>query len=142
VAELETSPNFAELLAEYGEECAIDGIGMPDPQFETYRQLEQAGIVHLLGAWDRDELVGFLILVVTVLPHYGKKVACTESFFVSKSVRTKGFGLHLLIDAECLAKRLEAVGLLVSAPSGGVFDQMLGQFGYKQTNNIYFRPCS
>ena len=43
VAEIEASPAFANLLAEYAAESAIKGMPEPAAKLETYRQLEAAG---------------------------------------------------------------------------------------------------
>lgn len=142
VADMERAPNLYDLLAEYGRESAIDELGAPVPQMETYRQLEAAGVLHLLGAFRGGDLVGFLIMVVSVLPHFGKCVASTESYFVASHARKGGTGLKLLREAETLACRLGAVALFVSTPKGARLETVLSAKGYRETNRVFFRSLT
>lgn len=139
VSDLETSPQLADLLAEYGVESAIDGLGAPAAQFALYHQMEATGALHLFGAFDDEALVGFLIMIVSVLPHYGKRIASTESFFVSRAARRTGAGMKLLRSAEQHAKDLGAEGFFVSAPTGGRLDHIMPAQGYRETNRVFFR---
>lgn len=142
VADMEQAPNIAELLAEYASESAIEGLGPVSAQMETYRQMEAAGFLHILGAFQGDALVGFLLVIVSVLPHYGVRVGSTESYFVAVSARKSGAGLILLREAEHLAQSLGAVGFFVSAPKGGRLEQVMEGKGYRETNRVFFRSLS
>jgi GNAT superfamily N-acetyltransferase len=139
VAEIEQSPNITQLLAEYADESAIAGIGVPMAQLESYHQMEAAGLLHAIAAWQGTHLVGFVTLISGVLPHYGVCTATTESFFVARASRKTGAGLGLLREAEHLAKDLGAKGLLVSAPFGGRLAEVLPKAGYTETNRVFFR---
>lgn len=140
VADVEQAPNLAELLAEYGDESAIDGLGAPCPQFGTYRLMESAGMLFILGAFHGNSLVGFIILIVSPLPHFGTVAASTESFFVTRSARKSGVGLRMLREAEQLSRSVGAAGLLVSTPAGGKLEQVMRGFdGYRVTNTVFFR---
>lgn len=139
VLDIADAPNLAELLAEYGEESAIEGLGPPSAQIAIYHQLEQAGGLHLIGAFDGGVVIGFLILIVTVLPHYGALVATSESFFVAKASRKTGAGLLLLREAERMAKEKGAAGLLVSAPADSQLEAVLPRVGFRETNRVFFR---
>jgi GNAT superfamily N-acetyltransferase len=139
VAEVQKAPNIAALLEEYGAESSIGGIGPQSAQFETYAQWEAIGILRMLGAFRQDELVGLVIVLCSVLPHYGKKVATTESFFVTQSARKSGVGLRLLREAERVARDWGAVGFLVSAPVGGQLEKVLPCAGYVNTNHVFFK---
>lgn len=142
VSEIEDAPNLAALLAEYGEESAIDGLGGQDAQIETYHQMEDIGALFPVGAFDGDALVGFLLMIVSILPHYGKRVASSESFFVTNSARKKGAGLKLLREAERMAQDLGALGLFISAPMGSRLYQVLEAKRYAETNRIFFKAFS
>lgn len=139
VAEMEHAPNLADLLAEYAIESAIPGMGPPKAQLETYRQLEAVGALHLFGAFQGDALVGFLVMIVSVLPHYGALVASTESYFVACKARKSGAGLKLLQEAENLARILGVAGFFVSAPIGGRLERVMSGKGYRETNRVFFR---
>ena len=139
VAEILQSPNLRALLDEYADESALAELGPANPQIETYCQMEELGLAHAIGAFYRGELVGFIFLIVSVIPHFGQRLASTESFFVSAAARKSGAGLRLLREAETLAKDLGAVGMYVSSPAGGRLAQVLPGVGYRETNRLYFR---
>lgn len=137
---MERAPNLAELLAEYGAESSIDDLGPPSVQIETYRQMEAVGALQLLGAFQGNDLVGFLVMIVSMLPHYGARVASTESFFVAGNARKSGAGLRLLHEAEQLARNLGAAGFFVSAPKGSKLAAVLDAHkAYRETNRVFFR---
>ena len=137
--EIEAFQNFAGMVERYADESAIPGMPRPNRQKEMYRQLEQAGLFHLVGAFVGGELVGFVSLLASVLPHYGVMVASTESIFVEPEHRKSGAGKMLLREAERLATSIGAVGLLVSAPSGGRLAAILPRSGYQESNRVFFR---
>ena len=142
VAELADAPNIAALLAVYGIESAIDGLGGPNARLDLYTQMEAAGVLYPIAAFQGDDLIGFLILIISVLPHYGACVASTESFFVASAARKTGAGLKLLHEAERIAAEHDALGFFVSAPTGGRLDQVLAATHYRETNRVFFRRLS
>ncbi|WP_334157910.1 GNAT family N-acetyltransferase [Oryzomicrobium sp.] len=139
VADLEASPCLGALLDEYAQESAIEGLPHPSAQMPFYRQSEAAGVLSCLGAYRGADLIGFLLILAPVLPHYGVRMAAAESFFVAGQARKSGAGLKLLRAAEAHAKTLGAPGLLVSAPSGGRLADVLPGVGYRETNRVFFR---
>ena len=139
VAEILQSPNLRTLLDEYADESALAELGPANPQIETYCQMEELGLAHAIGAFYRGELVGFIFLIISTIPHFGRCAASTESFFVSEPARKSGAGLRLLHEAEELAKELGAVGIYVSSPSSGRLAKVLPGVGYRETNRLFFR---
>lgn len=142
VADMEGAPNIDALIEEYGAESSIAGLGPQSPQFDMYRKMEEVGLLRVLGAFDGAHPVGFIFLILAVIPHYGAFAASTESFFVTSSARKSGAGLRLLHEAEKWAKELGAVGLLASAPVGGRLSEVLPHVGYTQTNSVFFKALS
>jgi GNAT superfamily N-acetyltransferase len=139
VAELEAAPNFGALLDEYAAESAIHGLPHPKAKMELYKLMETTGVLEAVGAWADDKLIGFITVTTCVLPHYGEYISATESFFVSKAERSTGAGLRLLRAAECIARRLNAKGLLISAPIGGTLAEVLELTDYRETNRVFFK---
>lgn len=139
VAELERDPGLAALLAEYAAESSIAGMPPPAARMESYRELDQRGLLQVLSATRDGRLIGFLTLLAPVLPDYGVPVAVSESFFVARAHRGTGAGLKLLRAAEALARRLGSPGLLVSAPFGGDLFKVLPRVGYAETNRVFFK---
>lgn len=139
VDELLAAPNWWALVEEYAAECGNTGIGKPEMQVDTYRALEAAGVLKIAAAYHNAELVGFQFFLLSVLPHYGKLVAVSESIFVTPAHRESGAGLALLNAAESAALEAGAVGLLMSAPAGGRLDRLLAAKRYEHTNTIWFK---
>lgn len=140
VADLCDAPNIGALLAEYGAECSIPGLGQVSPQFETYRIMEHVGLAQMFGAWHGADLIGFLIVIQNELPHYGQAVAVSESYFVASDHRKSGAGLALLKAASDHARETGAKGLFVSAPIGGKLAEVLPGLGFTETNRVFFKP--
>lgn len=142
VAELEAAPNLLEVLAAYAKESAMKELGAPDPQIATYRALEASGMFHPIAAWNGDLLMGFILPVVVVLPHYGVVAATVESFFVLQSARKQGVGLLLLRQAEETAKALGAKALLLSAPVTGALGRVLAAKHYRHSNDVFVKALT
>lgn len=134
------APNWPDLLAEYAAESAIDGLGAPNPQNDTYHALEQAGALKVVCARLDGELVGFITVLLSVLPHFGRLVGICESYFVAARHRRSGAGLLILLEAERIALEAGAVGFLVSAPLGGRLAGVLQRRGYEPASTVYFKP--
>lgn len=139
VAEMESAPNLGVLFAEYTRESAVPGLGNHNVQFEAYRAMEAAGILHMLAAFKGPNLVGFIVMILTVLPHFGKMAATTESFFVASEARGGGTGLKLLRLAEDHARTLGASAFFATAPVGGRLDAVLPRQGYSEASRVFFK---
>jgi len=139
LATLIDDQRFPTLVDEYTVESSIKDMPPINWQREMYQQLEAIGIFHVLAAYQGEELIGFMTLIVTVLPHYGARTATTESVFVAERHRSSGAGLKLIREAESWAKELGAVGLLLSAPYGGRLADIGPRIGYQQTNVVFFK---
>jgi GNAT superfamily N-acetyltransferase len=142
VSDLEASPCFEALLAEYGAESGIPEFGPPVAQMATYKHLEAAGVLQVIAAVQDGELVGFVTVLRSVLPHFGRQVAITESLFVTSEARSTGAGLALLRAAEDLAREQGGEALLVSAPTGGRLERVLPGVGYRETARMFFRELA
>ncbi len=142
IAKLEAAPSFPALLAEYAAESAIEGMPPPSARMETYRALDEAGALHVLEAVAGDELVGFITVLSAPLPHYGRTVAVSESFFVARAHRHTGAGLKLLRAAEDKAREIGSPGLVVSAPFAGRLFEVLPRCGYAEVSRIFFKKVT
>lgn len=141
---LESDPAFAPMLALYAAESALLEMPPTNPQFDYYKQMEAAELLFSFGAYREGELIGFLLMTVAFIPHYGERIAGTESFYVLPEHRKSGAGLRLLKRAEASAKFIGARGFYVSAPAGGKLDRVMTAMpGYREASRVYFRglPC-
>lgn len=129
-----------ELLAEYASESSIDGMPTPKAKILTYKRLEFEGSIVCFGAFCNDKLVGFVSILMSILPHYSAPAAIVESIFVSSKHRAGCIGGRLLKAAENHAKNSNASGLLISAPFGGNLAKLLEKTkSYRTTNLIFFK---
>lgn len=142
VSDLQQAPNLVALLDEYRAECGIPELGPADPQFATYRQIEAAGLLFALGAFAGDDLVGFALVLISDLPHFGKRVAVTESLFVAAAARKGGAGVRLLAAVEQGAKERGAVGVLVSAPVASRLATVMQYTCYREASRVFFRSLA
>lgn len=138
--DLVVAPNWSSLLDEYSAESAMDGLGSQNMQLDTYRAMEASGVLHMVGAWIGDELVGVISAVISPLPHYGKLICIGESFFVASAHRKSGAGTLLRREIECIGEESGAVGVLMTAPKGGRLAKVLPLCGYRHTNEVFFKP--
>ena len=140
IDDLRFAPGVDALLREYSQECGIAGLPKPKAEWLTYARFEYYGALHVIGAYFDGILVGFCHVLVSLNPHYSAPLAVTESLFVAAAHRGTGAGLALLREAEAIARQRGAVGLLVSAPTGGSLAAVLERSkGFQETNRVFFR---
>ena len=139
-AELEANSDFDALVTEYGKESCIEGMPEHNRDSAMYNTLEKAGVFQAFGAYDNDTLIGFIVVLVSNNPHYGKVIGTIESFFVSKAKRKTGAGLKLLRISEIFCKEFGAVGLFLSTPVESQLAKTMEKLSpYKETNRVFFR---
>lgn len=139
LVDIEAEAELPALLAEYGEESANDEIGPVSPHIPTYRAMEAAGLFDAFSARLDDRLIGFLFLLTPVLPHFGRLVGVTESYFVAAAHRKTGAGTLLRRAAEVTARTKGAAGIMFSAPVGGVLELVLPSAGYRDTARVFWK---
>ncbi len=137
--QLESDPSWPDMVAEYAQECRIAGMPPCDYQGDMYRIMESQGIMHMIGAYVGDTLVGFCFMLVTRLPHYGRLVGAMESMFVAKDWRKSGAGIGLIREAERISASAGAVAVLMTAPTGGSMERLMPMVGYRHTNTCFFK---
>ena len=130
-------PEVWGLFEAYAEECSIPELGRFNPRQEVYQQLEDAGVLHTLAVFHDEEIAGFSAGLLTVVPHYSKKVFTVESLFVLKEHRAGGVGLDLLTKTADRAKTLGAKVLFLSAPTGSQLSAVCKAKRFRHTNEVY-----
>ena|SRR6185312_3570100 len=131
-------PNWPDLLRDYGAECSIPELGTPNPQAELYEALEKSGQFRAFAGYDDGRLVGFAAMLVYTLPHYGTKIAATESIFLARDYRSTFSAWDLMDVMERHARADGCVAFMYSAPVGSRFDRMLSASKRpRHTNNTY-----
>jgi GNAT superfamily N-acetyltransferase len=137
--EIANALNFHALCAEYAAESGISELGSANVDIPMYRSMEAAGMGCCIGAWQGDDLVGFGVVTLSILPHFSKRIGCLISFFVATSARKRGAGTRIRQTAERIAKERGAVGMMISAPIDSRLDMILPRSRYRATNRLYFR---
>lgn len=140
VAEAFANQAFPALCREYAAEAAI--AGLPVPREKAVRipspgEASGSDVFCLYGAFLGDELIGFVVLLTPVLPHYGAAIAVAESLFVGGAHRKTGAGMLLIRRAEKRAREVRSPGMLFSAPSGGRLSVLLPRIGYRKPTAFF-----
>jgi GNAT superfamily N-acetyltransferase len=134
-----------ELLAQkhlfdaYAKESKNDLVPEHHPSDELYLAMEKENKIKVFGAYDGKELIGFLSVVYTPMPHYNTLSGQVESFFVLKEHRKFGTGQRLLKAAEKQAKLMGCTNLFFSAPVGGDLSKAAKLFGYTNTSLVFMK---
>lgn len=142
VSEVINDPAFPALKEEYALESAILGLPNPGEKLAAYDAIEKSGILQSFAAYRDGELVGFVAVLVPVIPHYGVAIAVTESLFVAQAHRKSGAGVQLIRRAERHAKDKGSPGLFISAPSESRLIDVLPFMGYNETNRVFMKRFS
>lgn len=137
--ELESEPNFSALLEEYAQESYIDGMTPVTGRMSMYREFDRNGSIATFKAVHEGVLIGFMVIISPVLPHYSQRTAIAESFFVTQEGRSTRAGLKLLAAGEGFAQKIGSPGFFCSAPTGSSLEQLLPLRGYRETNKAFFK---
>lgn len=129
----------AALFAEYAEECSLPELGKVNPQEQLYDAMERSGGMKAFAVYAGMQMIGFATLLIYSVPHYGKKIAATESVFVSRGYRSLA-GNKLLAHLESFAKERGCEALLYSAPFASRFAALLqARKDCRLSNSIYLK---
>ena len=135
------APNAHSLMSEYETECALPELAPISPQCDLYHAMEESGNFQAFGVYEGEKLIGFVTVLIWVVPHYGKKIASTESIFLSEAHRNSGLGAKMLALVEGYAKSKGCAAVQYTAPVGSRFARLLAMnvARYRRTNLIYLR---
>ncbi len=139
IAALEAASNIWSLLLEYAQESAAPDMVPPAIRAMDYKRLEALGVLHPISALLDGELIGYVTVLASEIPHYGRSIAITESIFVAKAHRKTGAGLKLLRAAEAKARELGSPVLLVSTPIDGDLAEVLPRVGYGEVGRTFLK---
>ena len=138
VEDIFCAPNAKEIIDVYWKECAVAPFGKANPDFAGYRQMETAGFLKAIGAFEGEKLVGGAFVLLTRIPHFSKMSAVAESLFVLPEARKKGAGTKLLQEIRAIAKESGAPGVFISAPVGSQLERLGRAAGWQNTNTVFF----
>lgn len=129
--------NEKELLEQYAQESKSSLVPSHEPSVELYDILEKKDILKCFGVYDNKQMVGFVTVTLSPMPHYSEMCATIESLFVSKEHRKFGTAKRLLSIVEQEAKDNECVAMFMSAPIGSRLELATKGLGFTPTHITY-----
>lgn len=112
------NPAWPEVEKGYAKEVVYPDLP-PDPDYETYLQLEKSGVLRSIGVFDGDKIVGFANYTLYRLPHFaGRNLAACESIWVDERYRRRGCGLRLCRAMFKFAKEDGVYGMYLGSKIG------------------------
>jgi GNAT superfamily N-acetyltransferase len=142
VAELMLSAEFPALVEGNARESALPEMPPPYPKLERYQPLESTGVLATFVWASGGRIVGYLLVLTCVVPHYERPMAVIESIFIDTAHRKGGAGLAFLQAAEERARHQGCQHVLASAPSGGRLADVLPRRGYREANRVFVKRAS
>lgn len=142
VARLMCAAEFPALVAEYTAESALVEMPPPNPTLETYQRMERSGALTVFVWAGAGRIVGYLKVLVSVIPHYERPMGVVESIFVASAHRSGGAGLRLIDAAEAHARKNGCIAVMLSSPVGGRLAGVLGRRGYRAANTIFVKQVT
>ena len=133
-----TSQEFEQIVRDYCEESGNPEIGEADPSIEYYQRMEKYGVLRCAAAYEGERIVGIVVVVTTLYPHFGKRVASVESLWLDRKHRAGGAGLKLIRKAQAMAREMGAVGIHYGARSGSRLAQLYGRL-FTPMNSLYWK---
>lgn len=110
--------DFDQVVIDYCSESGLPDLGSAMPALDWYQNLEKVGALSCCVAVDGDNLVGVVVVVTTLYPHFGKLVGSVESLWLAKDYRKGSAGLKLIREAKAMAKEKGAIGVYFGARFG------------------------
>lgn len=112
-----------------------------DPATSRYRDIEQAGALFAVLAYDGDMMVGYSVNFVSVNLHYSALLmAQNDVLFVHPDYRTGRTGLRLMQETEAAATKHGAGMMIWHAKEGSPLAGILPRIGYRVQDILMSKP--
>lgn len=129
---------FVALYQAYANECASDGFGKWQPNWEMYKALDRAKVLHAYAAYDGDRPVGLLSFMSLPQPHHDP-IVTIDAIFVLREYRRGTLPMRLLSIVERYAKE-SGYSLVLGTQPDTDFDKVLSKNGrYECFSKTYRR---
>ena len=127
------------LLQEHYEEIARhqDKIKL-NPNYDTYRSMDEAGLLHVITVRDDGVLVGYFICVVMPNLHYQDCLcAVNDILFVGKPYRKGLLAFKMLKYAEKTLRERGVDKVLINMKLAHDFGPLLERLGYVEIERVF-----
>lgn len=127
------------LLEQHWEEIALNKEAIKlNPDWDTYFDLEDKGILKVFTARTEDKLVGYFVVLCRSHLHYKDHLfAFNDVLYLHKDYRKGLTGAKLMKFAEKCLKDDGVSVLVVNTKRHKPFDILLSWLGYKHVENVY-----
>lgn len=138
VSELFSASNHDVMFDMYSHEGKSSVVVCKDsPSIDTYTMFEYAGMIDIVALFAEENIVGFIIALTTIMPHYSKLSTTIESQFIIEEHRKYGAWREMMTMVENLAKERGSVNMFITAPESSVLDKIATFYGYTHMSNVY-----
>lgn len=123
---LETEPNQETILL--------------NPDWEQYALLDSAGILHIFTARDNENLVGYLVMMLSKSIHHKDHLfATTDVIYVKPDYRKTHTGADLIKFAESHCKENGASLMTLNMKVEFPFDRLMTTMGFNLLERVYHK---
>ena len=123
--------------AHYEELCVTKEFDY-EPDYDAYKRLAQAGMLHCITCRADGELIGYIIFFISPHLHYKSCITATEDiYFVKKEYRKGRIGIRLFQYAEQVLKERGVQRIVMHTKVHLDNSKLFEYLGYKQTDKVF-----
>lgn len=130
-----------EIFAKHYDELSLEKDRIPlGMDFDTYQDMENRGILHVLSCRKDGTLIGYYIaIVINHHPHYKTSgpVSTTDMFYILPEHRTGGCGARLLMMAEKTLRERGVHKAFISVKLKMDHSALLEKLGWTATDKVF-----
>lgn len=121
----------------YEELCVTKDFPL-SPDYAAYRKMAEGGILRCITVRADDELIGYIIFIITPHLHYSTcKTAFEDIYFVRKDYRRGRVGIRLFKYAEDVLRGLGVNRVVMHTKVHSDNSSLFDYLGYKWTDKVF-----
>jgi len=129
---------FEKLFPEHYEELCVTKEFSYEPDYEAYKRMAQAGMLRCITCRNDEQLIGYIIFIVTPHLHYKSCMTAIEDlYFVTKSFRKGRVGIMLFKYAEKVLKERGVKRIVMHTKVHLDNSKLFEYLGYKMTDKVF-----
>jgi GNAT superfamily N-acetyltransferase len=127
-----------QLYPEHYEELSVTKTYNLDPDYEVYQKLADAGILKLVTARNDNELIGYIMFIITPHLHYKTCITAAEDiYFLKKEYRKGRIGIRLFQFAEQYLKNINVNRIIYGTKIHLDNSKLFEYLGYTHFEKLY-----